>query len=469
MTSDRIKATTSSNSSGIHLSFGQWLVLAVLSVIHLIRLLALPFAAWAARSARSDEKPAASADAPPKPVLFFYSQVAWDEVWQRPQEFALRLSLHFDVVFFGPLQLHRRFGSRHRVHYRQRVSSGEAQVMTITPWTLPGTYKIPFVHRLNQALLRWEAQLACPSDPDIVLTNSPFPDWLPDTFPTAFVAYDFIDDFIAFDWAPADATERQQCLLKQTDVLLSGTGILAEKYASETGKPCEYIPSGVNATRWMNAAEQMNDVSVPDEIRDLPHPLIGYAGSISSRINPDVINALAKHFDSGTVLMIGPVYGDVANQISGDNIVFLGAKEPADLPALVCQFDVALIPFVMNDATRALNPIKAMEYLATGVPVISAPLPDVEKEFSGVVELATTPDEFIAAAEAILKWSPEQRKQRREESQQRVLERSWEAQGDAFTRSLLEAFEEHRQQSSQKSVGTDFSQQPANRSQTQTA
>ena len=444
----RARATSGRASAARALGPWQWLLLCVWSLLHLVRLLALPFAVWAARASTPRTTASTSGAEPQRPVLFLYSQVAWDEVWQRPQEFALRLARHFDVVFFGPLQMHRVFSASHRPIYRQVVSSGDSRVLAITPWTFPGTYKSRLIHRLNRLLLRLEARLACPHSPAVVVCNSPFPDWLPETLEPELLLMDFMDDFAVFDWAPPDAPERQQRLLDAAGALTAGTRFLAQKYAEATGRPCAYLPSGVDVERWALGAElaaQSPEVPPGHPLHGLARPIIGYAGSISSRLDPAIFHALARQFPQSSIVLMGPAYGDTLEHILHGKDVpagvirHLGNFPPGELPDVVSRFDVALIPFALNDATRALNPIKAMEYLAAGVPVVATPLPDVVHEYSGAVELAATPAEVAHAVQRVLSWPPEFRLERRETGARLVRERTWQATGDQFTSHVLMA------------------------------
>jgi glycosyltransferase involved in cell wall biosynthesis len=80
---------------------------------------------------------------------------------------------------------------------------------------------------------------------------------------------------------------------------------------------------------------------------------------------------------------------------------FLGRRPYADLPAYCKSFDVGLIPFKLNDLTRAVNPIKLREYLAAGLPVVSTPLPEV-LACNGYAHTAQGPDNFLTAIASAL-------------------------------------------------------------------
>jgi len=423
-------------TGGAGLRAWHFAILGVWSLLHLLRLVGLVVAARLTRLLPRQTAP--GDEGVRRPVLFFYSQVAWDEVWQRPQEFSLRLARRFDVVFFGPLQMHRKFQTGRRINYRQRVRAGGEQVLAVTPWTFPGTYKSPLINRINQFALRHEAMLACPEPPDVVITNSPFPDWLPAVLRPRLMAMDFMDDFTAFDWSPHDSAERQARLVQRSSLLLAGTRYLASAIAARTGRPCTYVPSGVDLERWTHDLDVMPGES-PELFREYPRPRIGYAGSIGERLDVDILRAIARANPGGSLLLLGPVYGGTLAEFSEPNAHLLGNRQPAELPSLVRHFDVALIPFKLNEATRALNPIKALEYLAAGVPVVATPLPDVVAEFADVVDLANGPEEFVGAVGRLLAMTPQQRRARAEAGRAAVAGRTWAATGDRFAELVSDA------------------------------
>jgi UDP-galactopyranose mutase len=427
--------TDAPGPAGWRLGALDWIALAALSGFQLLRLGGLGLAAWATRSSARANPSKRS-----KPLLFYYSQVGWDEVWQRPQEFALSLARSFDVVYFGPLQIHRRLGpGRRRPYlYRQRVAAGDAEVLAITPQTFPGTYKNRWIFRLNQLLLRWEAILACPEAPDLVVTNSPFPHWLRETLEPKRMVYDLIDDFVAFAWAPEWSRACQERVLADSDTLLAGTRYLARQHAQE-GRSRDYVASGVDLERWAAADRRAREgAPPPPELAHLPRPILGYAGSISDRLDRDLILEIAQRFPEASVVFIGPIHGSFGGELTAPNLHFLGPRPSAELPDYVCRFDAALIPFKVNEATRSLNPVKALEYLAAGCPVVAVPLPDLIEEFGEIIRLADGANAFCEALKEALALRPEERDALAARGREAIAARGWARQGALYTRKMLE-------------------------------
>jgi glycosyltransferase involved in cell wall biosynthesis len=88
------------------------------------------------------------------------------------------------------------------------------------------------------------------------------------------------------------------------------------------------------------------------------------------------------------------------------NLHWLGGRDYGLLPAYAKAFDVCLMPFALNEATEFINPTKALEYMATGRPIVSTTVRDVVLQFSDIVEIADSRAEFVAACQRVLANPP---------------------------------------------------------------
>ena len=360
-------------------------------------------------------------------MLFIYSQVVWQEVWQRPQEIALGLAEYLPVIFLSPLQIHRLYDSVPNWQKEIRVDSGHG-VRVVQPLLLPGEYKSAWVFALNHRLIWGEACAVLPPESEIVfLSNSPFSADLLDRLDWARRIYDFIDDFPAFGWAPRHARKMEARWLEKADVVLSGTHALWERH--QTQRPdIRFIPSGVRFEHFHNATAPM-----PDDLRSLPRPILGYIGTVSDRLDRQLLEHLCHEFAQGSVVMIGPIHGSFDAPRGVGNLYLLGPRPHEQLPAYVRHFDLALLPFAMIEATQAINPVKTLEYLAAGRMVISTPVPDVVRFFSNEVVIARDRDEFVRLARHWLTADAESLRQRGIE---RARGASWENTVDQFARHI---------------------------------
>lgn len=325
--------------------------------------------------------------------LFFYSQVAWDTVWQRPQEEALGLSRHRDVIFFSPVQIHElaaRLTGRWK--FCRRLRGGRLTVLS--PVIFSGEYRSPAIRRVNRRILRIIASRAVGASQPIFMTNSPFSSFLLPTLRPRRVVFDIIDDFSAFSWAPREARSSERYLISQTDLAFAGTGYLKRLFAGQF-PDLEFLPSGVKLNTLTKPAAE------PDDLTALPHPRILYVGTINDRLNPELFRALAREFPQGSIVAVGPCHGTFSTSGLPKNTHFLGLKPHGALAGYYQHCDLGIMPFANIPAAHAINPIKTLEYLAVGLPVLSTPIPDVVEYYADVVR-AEEPGAWRRAARELI-------------------------------------------------------------------
>ena len=128
--------------------------------------------------------------------------------------------------------------------------------------------------------------------------------------------------------------------------------------------------------------------------------MLGYIGVVDERVDYDLLAPLADHNPGWDIAIVGPhTKVDPAAFPVRANLHFLGGRDYSQLPAYAKAFDVCMMPFAKNEATEFINPTKALEYMATGTPIVSTDVEDVVLQFSDVVSIAASHDEFIAHCE----------------------------------------------------------------------
>jgi len=197
---------------------------------------------------------------------------------------------------------------------------------------------------------------------------------------------------------------------------------------------CWTVPRRLDA--WRNCA-RLASTRVPEAVASLPGPVFGYFGVIDERLDYDLIEAMARDFPDASVVMAGPLAKVSAEELPDlPNIHWLGQQAYQDLPALVKGFDVCLMPFALNEATRCINPTKTLEYMAAGKPIVSTAVPDVVRHFTPVVAVAANHEEFLDAA-ARCACSPDPGLLRKGIA--RAMESSWDSTVAAMRAELLAA------------------------------
>ena len=172
----------------------------------------------------------------------------------------------------------------------------------------------------------------------------------------------------------------------------------------------------------------------------LPHPRLGYFGVIDERFDIPVLDLLARQRPDWQFMMVGPVVKiDPADLPRHDNIHYTGLQPYASLPAYLSGWDVCLLPFARNEATRYISPTKTLEYMAAEKPIVSTPIIDVAEPYGDIVYLADTPEQFLAACDRAL-TAPAREREARTAAMRDVLARtSWDASAEAVRQLIDQA------------------------------
>lgn len=208
------------------------------------------------------------------------------------------------------------------------------------------------------------------------------------------VVYDCMDELSLFKGASENLINQEKYLMANTDIIFTGGKSLYEsKKQFHNNVHC--FPSSVDQAHF---AQALNGISVPDEISNLQSPIVGYYGVIDERIDLGLLHETAKKLPNVSFVMIGPLAKIEESDLpKEDNIYYLGMKSYAELPHYLKAFDIAMMPFALNDATKYISPTKTLEYMAAGKPIISTKIKDVVHDYNICVSLIETTAEFCEA------------------------------------------------------------------------
>ncbi len=215
------------------------------------------------------------------------------------------------------------------------------------------------------------------------------------------VVYDCMDELANFRFAPPELLKLETQLIERADLVFTGGYSLYE--AKRSRHPRIYpFPSSVDVAHF---AQGRADLAQPADQRDILGPRLGFYGVIDERMDLDLLAAVADARPDWALVMVGPIVKIAPEDLPRRaNIHYLGGKTYDELPAYLSGWDVALMPFAINDATRFISPTKTPEYLAAGRPVVSTPITDVVRHYGKLtgVAIASTADEFVAQCETAL-------------------------------------------------------------------
>lgn len=210
--------------------------------------------------------------------------------------------------------------------------------------------------------------------------------------------YDCMDELSAFKNAPAKLKDLEKQLMNKADVVFTGGQALYEAKKNQHANIFPF-PSSIDKDHFAIAR---NGVAEPEDQAGIQGVKLGFYGVIDERFDIELIRNVAEARPEWQLILIGPVV-----KISPDilpknhNIHYLGQKSYQELPAYLSGWDIAMIPFMLNESTRFISPTKTPEYMSAGKPVISTPIRDVVHPYgiNKLVHIAGTAEEFIKHAE----------------------------------------------------------------------
>jgi UDP-galactopyranose mutase len=330
---------------------------------------------------------------PPHLSLFCFSHIRWDLVFQRPQHLMSRWA-KTRQVFFVEEPVIESGGNSLRVSRREGVT-------LLTPHIKPESDMVSaqrqllsdFIHRHKiRSYISWYLSpmfLSCTShlDPE-------------------FIVYDCMDELSGFAGAPAGLQEEERELFAKADLVFTG-GLTLYEAKSKLHPNIHAFPSSIDFQHFSKARLFQLD---PLDQRDIPNPRIGYYGVIDERMDQELVDAVADQRPDWHWVFVGPVLKiDPEKLPRRANIHYLGKKDYKGLPSYIAGWDVAVLPFARNDATRFISPTKTPEYLAAGRPVVSTSIRDVVRPYGdrGLVCIADDPTSFIRGIEKSLTFGPD--------------------------------------------------------------
>ncbi len=213
--------------------------------------------------------------------------------------------------------------------------------------------------------------------------------------------YDCMDELSAFLNAPPELLERERELFRAAEVVFTGGHSIYE--AKRNHHPNVHaFPSSIDVEHFAAARAIATD---PQDQAHIAHPRAGFFGVLDERFDTALIREVAALRPDIHFVFLGPVLKiDPATLPQADNLHYLGIKSYKELPSYLAGWDVALLPFAINESTRFISPTKTPEYLAAGKRVISTAIRDVVSDYgeTGLVDIATTAEEFAAALDRAL-------------------------------------------------------------------
>ena len=353
-------------------------------------------------------------------TLICFSHLRWDFVFQRPQHLMTRFA-----------------ASRRVIYWEEPVWAPLEETPSVELKVCPKSGVVVATPRLNDTVQGPEREKALSGLLDGLLAAEKISRpirwyYTPMMFgfsrhvEAAAVVYDCMDELSNFKFAPPELRQLERELMAQADVVFTGGWSLYEAKKDQHAN-IHPFPSSVDRPHFAEARNRTPDQD-PDDQAALPHPRFGFYGVVDERMDLALLAHIADARPDWTLCIVGPVVKiDPADLPRRDNIRYLGGKSYAELPAYLAGWDVALMPFAINESTRFISPTKTPEYLAGGRPVVSTPIADVIRHYGDLegVKVAATPEAFVRACEAALALAADPKGPWLEEVDKALAELSW--------------------------------------------
>jgi UDP-galactopyranose mutase len=322
------------------------------------------------------------------PALVCISHLRWDFVYQRPQHLLSRIAKERDVIYFEEPRYHSH--NFPAVEVSQPLE-GLTRIVPVLPEAIHPQQGRDFQSRILKRYIKsanisaYDLWYYTPMG--LTVTNHLSPE---------VIIFDCMDELSAFLGAPPELRQLEQSLLRQADVVFTGGVSLYEsKRLQNPNVHC--CPSSIEKDHFYQAR---NGLAEPDDQRGIPHPRVGFYGVVDERFDKELLAELARLRPEIHFIIVGPIVKiDQGSLPQAPNIHYLGQRDYKDLPAYLAGWDVCMLPFARNSATKFISPTKTPEYLAAGCPVVSTTINDVVRPYGelGLISIADSPREFSEA------------------------------------------------------------------------
>ncbi|MCA1637683.1 MAG: glycosyltransferase family 1 protein [Acidobacteria bacterium] len=346
--------------------------------------------------------------------LVCLSHLRWNFVYQRPQHLLSRFAKTRRVFFFEepiysdePTKL--------------EITSGEDNLFVVVPHISNTNKEAGKVEQIQREML--DRLVRAEQIKDFVLWfNTPTAFGFASHLKPRAIVYDCMDELSAFKFAPPELLSNEKRLLEKAALVFTGGQSLYEAKKNRHERVYAF-PSSIDTAHFRQARNIKKD---PADQKSIASPKLGYCGVIDERIDISLLAEMADLRPEWQFVMIGPVVKIKEEDLPRRaNIHYLGGKDYKELPKYMAGWNIALMPFAINESTKFISPTKTPEYLAAGKPVVSTPIRDVVRPYGemNLVHIASTAQEFVTACEKALRENSEEKTKQADEF---LAQTSWD-------------------------------------------
>ena len=240
------------------------------------------------------------------------------------------------------------------------------------------------------------------------------------------LVYYCVDDWAHspdYDGARVARAEARLCQMADV-VFATSRALVVEK--QRWNARTHHAPHGVDHAHFARALDPALPVAV--EVARLRRPVLAVVGLLDWRIDTTLLAALADRRPDWSLALVGPVHADLDALAARPNVHLLGRLPYTRLPAVLKGCDVGLVPFVVGEYTRHIDPVKLREYLSAGLPVVATAPPDIAA-IDTSCRIVRGVDELVGGVEAALQEGGAEARRRRSRT---MASETWEARVEAL-------------------------------------
>lgn len=341
--------------------------------------------------------------------ILYLAVIDWHFIKQRIQHLATLLSERHRVIYVHPRTVMRYFRMLRQEKPDPNIDLSILRKMgenleLYHPLILP-QYKFRLVGKINRALFRFSLKRFLRERdfrPSVLWVTHPTQVDCLGLLPTDFVCYDCVDNWPGFfdGKRKKEIVEKETRLLSRADLVLVTSQVLQKRIKNQA-KNVYLVPNGVEAEHFSLVIQR--GLPIPEDMRNLKRPVIGYVGAVAEWLDFDLIAYAAQRKKDFSFVFIGPLLGvKEARYRHITNLHFLNSKPYQVLPNYMKQMDVMILPFKMNELTKSVDPVKAYEYLAAGKQVVATNMPELYK-FGNLVKIARNKQQFVESLDQCLR------------------------------------------------------------------
>jgi glycosyltransferase involved in cell wall biosynthesis len=378
--------------------------------------------------------------------LIYFAPGKWDGLWRNRQQLMSLFARQNKVLFVEG----RSYLRSMPVRFRQgelglsdlfwspslRQTSENLYVFRYPLWA-PISGRTPlaqFTRAVRRIALRHILRRLRMSQPIVWLSRPDMIDLIEEIPAARLRLYHVVDEYSAYgNLAPE---KRRRCEEQEKEMLARADAVVVVSQnlyeAKRPYNPHTYlVPNGVNHQAY---AAALADPHLPDDLRDIGCPRLGYIGLIGDRLDLGMLQDLAEKHPEWSLVLLGEArivqQVDIWEALRAlPNVHYLGAVHASQVPSYVKGFQVGLMPYLQNRHAYYISPLKLYDYLAAGLPVASIAIPAV-REFEALVHLADGPQNFDQAVQAALTDTTAERIQARKSA---AAQHTWEVRAEQLS------------------------------------